>query len=297
MTYSIVARDAVTGEVGALLASYYYGCAPRTLAVKPGVGVVVMQMVPEMDYGLTGLTMMSTGNLPDRIVDELTAKDPASHIRQVAMMNVRGHVAAFTGSGCIPFSGHQIGKDCSVQGAMVATEDVWKETVTAFESSSGSLPERMIAAMQAGERAGGDIRGRRAAAMLVVAPVPHQSYVRARPIDIRIDDHPDPLHEVSRHLGIQRLMSAVELAFEQGLGGDVSGAITAYEEIARSAPDDPDVTMRYGMMLAAAGRIDEAKVQLEKMESVHGGWRQVTARLISSGMLPDHAILRNLTTS
>ena len=294
MTYSIIGRDPASGELGVLLASFYYGCAPRTIIAAPGAGIVVMQMVPDMRYAAVGIPRMSEGQDPKRILDDLLDEDTAKPIRQVAMLRVDGSVAVFTGEGCIPSSGHMTGRDCCAQGAMVASESVWIETVKAFEASTGRLADRLVAAMRAGEAAGGDIRGKRTAAMLVISSKVHTSWVKSRPVDIRIDDHSDPLGEVERHLAIQRHMGAIEMAFERGLSGDSAGAVDDYEQIAQAAPEDPDVTMRYAIMLAASGRIDDARQQLIKMASVHSGWAQVPARLIAANMLPDDPRLRNV---
>lgn len=287
MTYSIIARDAVTGEMGMAIQSYYYGCAPRTVAAEPGVGVIAMQMIPEATYGVDGLKGLADGVPPEKLLADLLAGDAARNVRQVAMLDNTGRVAAYTGAGCIPASGHCTADGVSVQGAMVEDASVWTETMGEFETSTGPLPDRMLRAMRAGERAGGDIRGRRAAALVIVASRVFSSWVASRPINIRVDDHPDPLAEVERHLALQRHMGAVELAFERGLGGDVAGAIDDYAALARVSPDDPDVTMRYGIMLAMAGDIQAARVQLDRMESVHSGWKKVTRRLIESGLLPN----------
>ena len=287
MTYSIIGRDRRTGDLGVALQSYYYGCAPRTLLAEPGVGIVVMQMIPDMMYGTRGMAQMKDGRAPAAIIQELISADPARDSRQVAMMSAGGDVAAFTGPGCIPASGHVIGEDCSAQGAMVEGEEVWQSMADAFESATGPLPERMICAMRAGESAGGDIRGKRAAAMLVVSSDEPPSWVASRPINIRVDDHPDPLAEVERHLALQRHMGAIELAFERGLGGDVEGAVDEYARIAQTEPDDPDVTMRYAIMLAKVGDIVAAREQLLRMSQVHGGWTRVTGRLVAAGLLPD----------
>jgi uncharacterized Ntn-hydrolase superfamily protein len=295
MTYSIIGRDAETGELGVILQSYYYGCAPRTLLAAPGIGIVVMQMVPEMSYGTKGLESMAAGRYPSDILEEIAVADPGRALRQVAMMNSRGDAAGITGAGCIPESGHLLGENCCAQGAMVQSEKVWTAMVRTFENSTGLLAERLVDAMGAGEKEGGDIRGRRAAAMLVVAGAHHPSWVQSRPIDIRVDDHPDPLSEVERHLELQRHMGAVELAFERALGGDLQGSIDDYAQIAKAAPDDPDVTMRYAIVLAKAGNISGAREQLVRMTRIHRGWAEATGRLVAAGLLPDDdELLRGL---
>lgn len=298
MTYSIIGRDQQSGEIGVILQSYYYGCAPRTLLAAPGVGIVVMQMVPEMRYGTEGMASMSAGLPPDKILEGLTSTDASRAMRQVAMMNVEGECAAYTGTGCIPASGHALGDNCCAQGAMVKNERVWSAMIETFERTTGDLTDRLIKAMRAGENEGGDIRGTRAAAMLTVASEVSPSWIRSRPIDIRVDDHHGPLSEVQRHLELQRHMGAVELAFERGLGGDLEGAIDDYANIATTAPDDPDVTMRYAIMLAQHGEISRAREQLIRMARVHRGWADAVQRLVTAGLLPnDSELLRDLPTA
>lgn len=287
MTYSIIARDPVTGETGVAIQSYYYACGLRTIAALPGGGAVVVQMIPDQRYADEALPRMRQGEPPEDILSTLIQQDEGRDMRQVAMLDTMGRVAAFTGQGCIPASGHLVGVGCSVHGAMVESPRVWEQMMEAFVSATGALPERMLTAMRAGEMAGGDIRGKRAAALLVVAARESESWPESRPLNIRVDDHPDPLSEVERHVGLQRTMNEIELAFVRGLNGDVSGAVDDYRRLATSTPDDPDVTMRYGILLALSGDLDGARVQLKKMSGVHEGWAKVPSRLIASKFLPD----------
>lgn len=291
MTYSIIGRDPESGQIGAILQSFYYGCGPRTMVAVPGKGIVVMQMVPEMTYGDEGVAAMGEGSAPGTILDRLTSNDLGQAMRQVTMMNCAGEVAAYTGDGCIPSSGHRIGTNCCAQGAMVESEAVWVSMVEVFEASSGPLEARLMDAMRAGEREGGDIRGPRAAAMLVVSLGPEASWVVAHPVNIRVDDSDDPLGEVQRHVELQRSMNAIERAFERGIAGDVKGAIDDYAKLAESIPDDPDLTMRYAIMLARAGDLPSAREQLFRMTRVHAGWARVPERLVRSGLLPDALLL------
>jgi uncharacterized Ntn-hydrolase superfamily protein len=246
-----------------------------------------MQMVPARWYGELGLEAMSRDKDPEVTLRELVADDPAASMRQVAMMSASG-CAVFTGSGCVPASGHKIGRDCCAQGAMVESDAVWESMVDTFETAAGPLPERLLAAMEAGEIEGGDIRGKRAAAMIVISSAARSSEAEARPIDIRVDDHRDPLTEVRRQLDIQRHMSAVEIAFEHALAGEIEHSLLEYERIAEKNPDDPDVTMRYAIVLAMAGDLAAARGQLERMARVHGGWARAIGRLVRSGLLPDN---------
>src|SRR6476659_9785078 len=132
MTYSIIGRDDKTGDLGVLLQSFYYACGPRTILGREGVGIAVMQMVPEMSYGTNGLDMLATGVSPGETLATLVEADPTGAIRQVAYMNTQGHAAAFTGEGCIPASGHRVAENCSAQGAMVESESVWMAAAESF---------------------------------------------------------------------------------------------------------------------------------------------------------------------
>jgi hypothetical protein len=145
--------------------------------------------------------------------------------------------------------------------------------------------------MRAGENEGGDIRGPRAAAMLVVSLGPEPSWVQARPVNIRVDDSADPLGEVERHIELQRTMNEIERAFERGISGDVSGSVEDYRILAESIPDDPDLTMRYAIMLARSGDLPSAREQLRRMTRIHAGWAKVPERLVRSGMLPDAVLV------
>jgi uncharacterized Ntn-hydrolase superfamily protein len=287
MTYSIIGYDSSSGKMGVALQSYYYGCAPRTLVAEPGVGIVAMQMVPEAGYGKTGIEEMQGGARPREIIDRLVARDESRAIRQVAMMRFDGDAGAFTGKGCIPSSGHAIGATFSAQGAMVESENVWLAMAETFQATSGDLPGRLLAAMRAGENEGGDIRGRRAAALIVVSASRSASWVLSRPVNIRVDDNTDPLSEIERHLVLQQRMGEIELAFERALAGDVSGAIDDYRRIDAANPDDPDITMRFAIVLAMAGEIAAARKQLERMVRVHAGWSKVPDRLVAAGLLPN----------
>ena len=251
-----------------------------------------MQMIPEKRYGEVGLSRMRSGESPDEILRDVVLSDAGRDVRQVAMLDTRGRVTAFTGKGCVAESGNMTGDGCSVQGAMVESSDVWTSMMETFTAAPGALADRMLSALRAGEENGGDIRGPRAAALVVVAAKETDSWPASRPLNIRVDDHPDPLSEIERHLELQRNMSAIELAFERGLGGDASGAIDDYARLATKTSDDPDVTMRYGIMLAMSGDIDGAREQLLKMSRVHEGWAKLPARLIAAGLLPDDPRLR-----
>jgi uncharacterized Ntn-hydrolase superfamily protein len=287
VTYSVIARDMTSGEIGAAMQSYGYGCGPRAIFAEPGVGIVVTQMIPDARYGSEGLARMRTGSAPSDALRELIEADAGRDLRQVAMINAMGQVAAYTGTGCVPASGQIVGGASLVQGAMVESNDVLAAVADAFASTKGPLADRLIGALRAGQTKGGDIRGHRAAALVIVSSAASPSWITSRPLNIHVDDSPDPLSELERHLGLQRHLGAIELAFERGFGGDVAGALEGFAKLAVETPDDPEVTLRYGIMLAMAGKLDEAREQLDRMSRVHAGWAKMTERLVAVGMLPD----------
>lgn len=287
MTYSIIGRDESSGEMGVAVQSFYYGCGIRTISARPGIGVVVTQMIPEALYIESGLSRMEAGEPPEVILESLLSTDPGKDTRQIAMMDAAGRVSAYTGKACVAACGQVVGENCSAQGAMVESPLVWQQVMETFMSTPGPLPERLLSALRAGEASGGDIRGRRAAAMQVVSSRHSTSWPEARPFDIRVDDHPDPLAELERNISVQRAMNSIELGFVRGLSGDLPRALKDYEDLATKFPEDPDVSMRYGILLAMAGDIDGAKARLDMMGKVHAGWSKLTGRLIAAGFLPD----------
>lgn len=198
MTYSIVARDPETGHLGVAVQSRAFGTGAVCPWALPGVGAVTTQSFAEVSYGVRGLELLAAGRPPADALEELLAADERRDFRQVACADARGRTAAHTGAACIPECGHIARENVSVQGNMLASAEVWPAMLEAFESSAGRpLGERLLDAMDAGEAAGGDFRGRQAGALLVVSgnadDPPWQ-----RIVDVRVDDHAEPLQELRR---------------------------------------------------------------------------------------------------
>ena len=198
MTYSIVARDAATGELGVAVQSRAFNTGAACAWATPGVGAVATQSFTERRYGPRGLALMAEGRAPRDALDELLAEDDMRGVRQVAFLDANGTTAAHTGDDCIDHAGHQAADDVSVQGNMLRSTDVWPAMAEAFGSTPGTLAERLLAALDAGEAAGGDFRGRQAAGLVVVEGEvePDPSYLRV--FDLRVDDHEEPLRELRR---------------------------------------------------------------------------------------------------
>ena len=190
MTYSIVARDPDTGELGVAVQSHWFSVGSIVTWARPGIGAVATQANADPGYGPQLLDLLAAGVHAEQALATLVANDPAGHSRQVAVVDAAGHVAAHTGSTCMAYAGHVTGAGVSCQANIMATERVWPAMLEAFGAAGGSLTSRLLAALDAAEREGGDLRGRQSAAILVVAPdaEPWETVV-----SLRVEDHPEPL--------------------------------------------------------------------------------------------------------
>src|SRR5438034_5758282 len=213
-TYSIVARDPATGELGAAVQSHWFGVGPIVPWVRAGVGAVCTQSIAEAAYGPRALERLAGGARAGETLDELLRADELARFRQVAVVDAHGNVAVHTGDGCIAYAGHERGHEFSAQANMMASPEVWPAMAHAFEQASGPLARRLMAALQAAEARGGDARGRQSAALVVARP---DAEPWRHTVDVRVDDHPEPLAELERLLD---LADAYALASQ---GDDLAG--------------------------------------------------------------------------
>ncbi|HSP71030.1 MAG TPA: DUF1028 domain-containing protein, partial [Gaiellaceae bacterium] len=214
MTYSIVARDAETGEVGVAVQTGTFGVGRVVQWARPNVGAVATQSFSEKSYGPLGLELMAGGKSAEQALAALLAADPGQAFRQAAMIDASGRAAVHTGSSCVAAAGHHVGEGYSVQANMMASERVWPAMAEAYEAAQGTLARRLLAALDAAEAAGGDFRARQSAALLVVPGEP-DALPWAVVSDLRVDDHPEPLAELRRLLELEeayRLLSSPETA-------------------------------------------------------------------------------------
>ena len=252
MTASIVAHDHGTGELGVAVFSAYPSVGMRVPFAEPGVGVVATQAMAERSFGPRGLRMLRAGTRPDAVVEELLRADPAPATRQVAVLGANGDAAGFTGEGCVPYAGEVTAEGCRCQANMMAADRVPEAMCRAFAAAAGELPVRLLAALDAGQAAGGDARGRMSAALLVVpaAGEPWESTV-----DLRVDHHDDPLPELRRALDFHRAFALLDTAAARGRAGDEDGAMKAGMDALTLAPDSPQLLLWMGLG-AAAGNLD-----------------------------------------
>ncbi|MGI8734972.1 MAG: DUF1028 domain-containing protein [Pyrinomonadaceae bacterium] len=286
-TYSIVARDPVTGELGVAVQSHWFSVGPIVAWAEAGVGAVATQSFVDPSYGKLGLDLMRAGKSAPDALKALLAGDEGREVRQVAMIDIQGRVDAWTGKNDIQAAGHIVGKNFSVQANLMLNDKVWPAMSAAFESMKGDLAERMLAALDAAQSAGGDIRGKQSAALIVVTGKPTGQAWKDRTFDLRVDDSSDPLAELRRLVKLQRAynhMNAGDLAVEHK---DNEGALREYSAAEKLVPDNAEMIYWHAVALVNMGRVDESLPLFRKVFAMDPNWATLTPRLPKSGLLPD----------
>jgi uncharacterized Ntn-hydrolase superfamily protein len=256
VTYSIVARDKQTGEFGVAVQSHYFQVSPAVPWALAGVGGVATQSQVNLSYGPLGLDLLQAGYTAEQALKALTAGDPQADVRQCAIVDATGAVAAHTGSKCIPAAGHQLGDGFSCQANLMERDTVWAAMAHAYTSTDAPLAERMMAALEAAEAEGGDIRGKQSAAMVVVAATGTGRPWEDRLIDLRVEDAAEPLPELRRLLRIRRAYSTLSEADRLSESGDKSAANAKAEEAIRIAPEMVEIRFWTGLEMAMNGDMD-----------------------------------------
>lgn len=286
-TYSIVARDPNTGELGVAVQSHWFSVGPIVPWAEAGVGAVATQSFVDPSYGKNGLDLMRAGKSAPETLKELLAKDEAREVRQVAMIDAQGRVDAWTGKNDIQAAGHIVGTNFSVQANLMLNDKVWPAMARAFETTKGDLAERMLAALDAAQAAGGDIRGRQSAALIVVTGKPTGQAWKDRTFDLRVDDSPEPLRELRRLVRLQRAynhMNAGDLAVEKK---DNEGALREYSAAEKLVPNNAEMIYWHAVALVNMGRVDESLPLFRKVFAMDRNWLTLTPRLPQSGLLPN----------
>jgi len=286
-TYSIVARDPATGELGVAVQSHWFSVGSSVLWAEAGVGAIATQSFTEPSYGPLGLALMRAGRSAPQALAGLVAADPDAAVRQVAMIDARGGVAAHTGARCIPEAGQHIGENYSAQANLMLKATVWDAMARAFESGSGDLAERLMLALEAAQKEGGDIRGRQSAALLVVEGAPSGKPWADRLFDLRVEDHPEPLLELRRLLGVARAYQHMDEGDEAATAGDMERASREYGAAAGLVPDNPEMVYWHAVALASSNRLDEALPLFKQVFAADRNWAILTPRLPKVGLLPD----------
>ncbi|MCX6829419.1 MAG: DUF1028 domain-containing protein [candidate division Zixibacteria bacterium] len=285
-TYSIVAYDSATGQFGAAVQSHYFKVAD-VIWLEPGIGAVATQSLVEFSYGPLGLAMMKNGKSAKEALAGLLAGDSNNAVRQVAMIDKNGVVAAHTGSKCIAEAGHHTGKLYSVQANLMRNNTVWGAMATAFESAKGHLAERMMAALEAAQKEGGDIRGMQSAAMVVVSGKPTGMSWRDRIIDIRVDDSPQPLVDLRRLLNISRAYRHMDKGDEYITEKKYDEANAEYGKAAELNPGNAEILFWHAQTLVMAGELERALPIFKEVFKMDDSWRVLVPRLVKSELLPN----------
>jgi uncharacterized Ntn-hydrolase superfamily protein len=286
-TFSIVARDPSTGELGVAVQSHWFSVGPIVAWAEAGVGAVATQSFVDPSYGKLGLDLMRAGKSAPDALKSLAAGDEGREVRQVAMIDAQGRVDAWTGKNDIQAAGHVVGKNYSVQANLMLNEKVWPAMSAAFENAKGDLADRMLAALDAGQAAGGDIRGKQSAALIVVTGKPTGQSWKDRVFDLRVDDSPEPLIELRRLVKLQRAynhMNAGDLAVEHK---DNEGALREYGAAEKLVPDNAEMIYWHAVALVNMGRVDESLTLFRRVFAMDPNWAILTPRLPKSGLLPD----------
>jgi uncharacterized Ntn-hydrolase superfamily protein len=290
-TYSIVAYDSTTGELGAAVQSHWFSVGSLVPWAEAGVGAVATQSFVDPSYGPLGLALMRAGRSAPDALRALLEGDEGREVRQVAMIDARGRVAAHTGKKNILAAGHVVGDRFSVQANLMENETVWPAMASAFRAARGDLAERMLAALDAAQAAGGDIRGRQSAALIVVSGTPTGRAWQDRVFDLRVEDSPDPLGELRRLVGVARAynhMNAGDLAVERG---DAEGALREYGAAEALVPDNAEMIYWHAVALVNMERVDEALPLFARAFAMDPNWATLTPRLPKAGLLPKNSRL------
>jgi uncharacterized Ntn-hydrolase superfamily protein len=300
MTYSIVARDDATGELGVAVAACMFAVGSVVPWARAGVGAVATQALSEATYGPRCLELMADGASAEAALAQVRAADELAALRQVAVIDADGGVASFTGELSIDHAGHQVGDSYGVQANTVASERVWPAMAEEFEASHGTLAERMLAALGAAQREGGDARGQMSAAMVVVDTDRRDEAWAGTRVSIRVDRHAAPLDELAALLDASVAFAAYTQALDALIASRPDESLDLIDGALAILPGEENFEFVRAGALAAMGRTDEAVRALRALVAARPSWAAVARSVTGKGMLalpvdldPD-AILRNL---
>jgi uncharacterized Ntn-hydrolase superfamily protein len=285
MTYSIVARDKSTGLLGVAVQSHYFSVGSVVTWARAGVGAVATQSFAEPSYGALGLELMSSGKSAADALNSLLSIDPMRELRQVAMVDSRGNVAVHTGKECIPWAGHATGEGFSVQANLMSNDTIWGAMKDAYQANlSPPFAERLAQTLLAAERAGGDIRGSQSAAILIVEPTVYPNAWMGRVLELRVEDHPNPVEELIRLIKLKRAYEWADKGEQLLLEGKYDESLKAYEESVKFAELD-ELKYWRAISLLRVKRKDEAQKILDELYAKSQNWKTLTQLMVWSGRL------------
>ena len=286
-TFSIVARDQETGEMGIAVQSHAFSVGAAVPWAEAGVGAVATQSLTRIDYGPEGLALMRHGMSARQALGALLKNDENRDVRQVAMVDARGGVAAHTGTKCIAAAGHLTGEGFSVQANLMRDDSVWPAMLEAYESAEGDLADRLIITLEAAQGAGGDIRGQQSAALLIVSGERGTRYWEGRIFDLRVEDSPQPIAELRQLVQLQRAYRYADRADELMAVRNFEDAMGALAKAAALAPEVVELRFWAAASLFSAGKEDEALAIFREVFAREPVWAELAPRLVPLGLLPD----------
>ncbi len=284
-TFSIVAHDSETGDVGVAVQSHWFSVGNTVSWAEAGVGAVATQSLVNVSFGPRALDMLKQGYSPQQAMDSLITRDEGRAFRQVAIVDTEGRVAVYTGEKCIADAGHIKGDGYSVQANMMVNNKVWPAMSKAYKNAEGPLAERMATSLQAAQKTGGDIRGQQSAAILVVTGTSSGKQWEDRKVDLRVDDHPQAVDEITRLLKMHRAyehMNAGDVAIEEG---DVDKALEEYGKAQQMFPDNVEMTYWTAVSLANSERLEKALPLFKEVFNADKNWVTLTERIFENGIL------------
>lgn len=290
MTYSIIAFDPETRECGVAVQSHYFSVGGVVPWAEPGVGAVATQASVDIAYGPRGMERMRAGQSAPEALAELVAADKLGKFRQVAMLDVHGGIAAHTGSGCMAFAGQTVGRHHSCQANLMRSPEVWEAMSEAYLGASGPMAGRLLDALDAAEAAGGDLRGRQSASVLVV---PGEGEAWERTAELRVEDHEDPLGELRRLWRLDVSYRMLREADDVFADGDQARSAEIYIEAWQRVPDNHELKFLAGLAMVERGEDDRAAALLREAIDERGEWRRVID-LLTAEMSPSIEKTRRL---
>jgi len=297
-TYSIVARDPQSGQLGVAVQSHWFSAGSLVPWAKAGVGAIATQSFVEVRYGASGLDLMASGLSAPRTLDALLAADANPGVRQVAMIDASGRVAVHTGENCIQYAGHLAGEGFSVQSNLMISPGVPQAMAEAFRQAKGSLAERMLAALEAAQTVGGDLRGMQSAAILVVSGAAGGRPWEGRLVDLHVEDNPQPLRELRRLLMLNIAYEHMNHGDHALESGDIDAALEEYGQAEALQPDNLEMKFWHAVSLVNAGRTDAAVLIFAGIFRNDERWRELVPRLVQAGLLDaDAAVLARINAA
>lgn len=290
-TYSIVAYDPETGQLGVAVQSHWFSVGTAVPWVESGVGAVATQSFVEVSYGPLGLDLMRAGKNAEEALSALVQVDKNEDVRQVAVVDAQGRAAAHTGKNCIPEAGHFIGDGFSCQANLMLKNTVWDAMAEAFQDTEGVLADRLVAALEAAQKEGGDIRGKQSAALIVVKGEGSGVWWKDRLFDLRIEDHPAPVRELKRLLNLNKAYNYMNQGDEYLTDNKVEEAMKAYTEAMKMCPENAEMIFWPAVTMASTGQVEKSLPLFRKVFSMDENWAILLPRLSKVGQFPDDEAL------